>query len=210
MISRLSGTLLEFDPTTHNMVIDVGGVGYDVEVSANVLQKGVAVDEAILVHTHMVVREDAQLLFGFASKAERELFRAFIRISGVGPKLGLALISVLEPQVLVAAVRSNDISALTRVPGVGKKTAERLMVELKNRLEDLTTTFDVAVAPITPHTTPIDSTTEAVDALVALGYRPLDAQSAVAQALRQLDATASVQEIIRQSLRGFAQSGAAS
>ena len=211
MISRLSGTLLELDPGSHNIVVDVAGVGYEVEVSANVLQRGAALQEPIALHTHLVVREDAQLLFGFASRGERDLFRAFIKISGVGPKLGLALISALDPQTLSAAVRSGDTSVLTRVPGVGKKTAERLMVELKNRLDDLTATFSITLGPVTPAPAAGDPATEAVDALVALGYRPVDAQTAVNNALSLLgEGERGVQDIIRRALRGFAQSGAVS
>ena len=113
MIGRLTGKLLELDGGS--VLVDVAGVAYEVEVSAGVLQTLPRVGEEMRLHTHFVVREDAQLLYGFASKSERELFRAFIKISGVGPKLGLALISALDPQSLSAAVRNNDVSMLTKV-----------------------------------------------------------------------------------------------
>ena len=170
------------------LLVDVSGVGYEVEVSSGVLQTLPQLSEPVTLHTHFVVREDAQLLFGFVSRAERDLFRAFIKISGVGPKLGLALISALDPQTLSAAVRNNDVSVLTRVPGVGKKTAERLMVELKNRLDDLGAD---GVVPLTVPEAGAGGATiavEAEDALLALGYRPAEAARAVAAALAEGDA----------------------
>ena len=167
------------------------------------------------MHTHFVVREDAQLLFGFATKAERELFRAFIKINGVGPKLGLALISALDLQALTAAVRNNDISLLTKVPGVGKKTAERLMVELKNRLEQLNdingVAFNVVSVSGADGVVSPGVTVEAEDALLALGYRPQEASRAVAQALQNAgDAEHTVEQLVRLALRGFVKTGSAS
>lgn len=204
MIGQLAGCLIELDVETGMLLLDVSGVGYEVEVSANVMQSNPQKDDAMTLHTHLVVREDAQLLYGFASRTERNLFRGFIKISGVGPKMGLALISALDPQSLAAAVRSNDVSALTRVPGVGKKTAERLMVELKSRIDDLAGQHipakTVGVDPLLD-TAPV----EAEDALVALGYRPLDASHAVRLVLKDATDELTTAEIIRRALRTFAQ-----
>ncbi len=212
MIGRLSGKLIELDASV--LLVDVAGVAYEVEVSAGVLQTLPRMGDDILLHTHFVVREDAQLLYGFAAKSERDLFRAFIKINGVGPKLGLALISSLDPHSLGTAVRNNDVSLLTKVPGVGKKTAERLMVELKSRLDALT---DSGAVPM--HVVSVDGqaggatvgvaalAAEAEGALVALGYRPPEAARAVAAALQSMTTTSpTAQELVRLALRGFAQS----
>jgi Holliday junction DNA helicase RuvA len=216
LIGRLTGRLIELDASV--LLVDVAGVAYEVEVSAGVLQTLPEVGQDIILHTHFVVREDAQLLYGFAAKNERDLFRAFIKINGVGPKLGLSLISALDPHALSHAVRSNDVSMLTKVPGVGKKTAERLMVELKNRLETLEQSGAVPFNVVSVSEAATDSMSsiakvaaEAEDALIALGYRPLDASRAVAQAVRgaateESDSTPSVQTLVRRALRGFAKS----
>ena len=214
MIGRLTGKLLEMDAGA--LLVDVAGVAYEVEVSAGVLQALPRVGEDITLHTHFVVREDAQLLFGFAARNERELFRAFIKINGVGPKLGLALISALDPQTLAAAVRNNDVSVLTKVPGVGKKTAERLMVELKNRLDSLTDSGAVPLSVVSVDgadgVSPAGNAAEAEDALIALGYRPPEASRAVAAAVRSEAGAAglSAEELVRLALRGFARSTGAS
>ncbi|MBC7210904.1 MAG: Holliday junction branch migration protein RuvA, partial [Pseudomonas sp.] len=133
MIGRLRGTLAEKQPP--HLIIDVNGVGYELEVPMTTLYRLPKVGEPVTVHTHLVVREDAHLLYGFAEKRERELFRELIRLNGVGPKLALALMSGLEVDELVRCVQAQDASVLVRVPGVGKKTAERLLVELKDRFK---------------------------------------------------------------------------
>lgn len=203
MISRLTGNLLELDGA--HLVADVHGVGYEIEVAGSVIETLPQIGFEISLFTHFVVREDAQLLYGFASRAERDLFRAYIKINGVGPKLGLALISSLDPSSLARAVRSGDVSVLTKVPGVGKKTAERLLLELKNRLDALS---EISGAPL-------DSAegghshraveVEAEDALIGLGYRPADAARIVAKTMQTLADNATVEEIVRQSLRTVAQ-----
>ena len=209
MIGRLTGKLIELDANT--LLVDVAGVGYEVEVSAAVLGMLPGGDEKFTLHTHFVVREDAQLLYGFAAKNERELFRAFIKISGVGPKLGLALISALDPHALVVAVRNNDISLLTKVPGVGKKTAERLMVELKSRIDALAQSGAVPLNVLSGDNlssprAPLMAV-EAEDALIALGYRPQEAHRAVSKALQSVvEEDISAAALVRLALRGFAPS----
>jgi Holliday junction DNA helicase RuvA len=207
LIGRLSGTLLELDAAT--LLVDVGGVAYEVEVSAAVLQALPRIGEDIMVHTHFVVREDAQLLYGFVARQERDLFRAFIKISGVGPKLALALISALDAQTLSTAVRNNDVSMLTRVPGVGKKTAERLMVELRARIETLTESgavpFNVVSVDGERADVAGEVAMEAEHALVALGYRPAEAAKAIAMVLQRMDDEISTAEqLVRLALRSFA------
>ncbi|XOV84448.1 MAG: Holliday junction branch migration protein RuvA [bacterium] len=212
MIGRLSGKLIELDAT--HLLIDVAGVAYEVEVSANVLQLAPQTGTALTLFTHFVVREDAQLLFGFASKDERDLFRAFIRINGVGPKLGLALISALDPHTLGVAVRDNNVAVLTKVPGVGRKTAERLMVELKSRIDQLTHNGAVPAVVVSADGAFVSGghsqVGEAEDALIALGYRPAEAQRAVAAASRQVSTDQpSAEALVRLALRGFVQSSGA-
>ena len=205
MIARIHGRLLDVDGTY--LTVDVGGVGYEIEVSAGVLQGAIAVGEPVTLHTHFVVREDAQLLFGFASKAERDLFRAFVKLNGVGPKLALALISSLDMTTLAAAVRNNDVGLLTKVPGVGKKTAERLMLEMKSRLDMLTEAGGVplSVVSIDTSVTGMAVASEAEDALIALGYKPPEAAHAIAQVLAGSDADEhTVETLVRDALRSFA------
>ncbi len=203
LIGRLTGKLLETQGTT--VLIDVAGLGYDVEVSATVVDTLPRLGDELILHTHFVVREDAQLLYGFSSKEERTLFRSFIKISGVGPKLGLALISSLDPHALVTAVRSNNVSMLTKVPGVGKKTAERLMVELKNQIDVLSTAGAVPMNVVSASGTSQGVTSEAEDALLALGYRPQQASQAIDTVLQSFPADSlTAQELVRKALRTFA------
>lgn len=172
MIGRINGQLLEVSDNT--ILVDAGGIAYELEVTSAVLARLPRGNAPIALYTHFVVREDAQLLYGFGSKDERDLFRALIRISGVGPKLGLALISAVSLAQLARCVADNDASALTKVPGVGRKTAERLLVELKNRFEDVVLVAEPEVA-----TSDSQAVTEAEKALVSLGYKPSEARLAV-------------------------------
>lgn len=201
MIGRLRGTLAEKQPP--HLLVDVGGVGYELEVPMTTLYRLPSVGEPLTLHTHLVVREDAQLLYGFAEKRERELFRELIRLNGVGPKLALALMSGLEVDELVRCVQAGDTKALTRVPGVGKKTAERLLVELKDRFqawEALPGSAPLVVEPA--RALPVASAeADAVSALVALGFKPAEASRAVA--LVDGDDLSS-EELIRRALKGMA------
>jgi Holliday junction DNA helicase RuvA len=204
LIGRLTGKVAELDANL--VLLDVNGVGYEVEASASVLHALPGMGEIMSVYTHFVVREDAQLLYGFSSRGERELFRAFIKISGVGPKLALALISATDLSSLHYAVRHNDLSLLTRVPGIGKKTAERVMLELKNRLDTLTDSGAVPLSVVSVDTS--SDALEAEQALVALGYRPVDASRAVHRVIDEMhDDALPVRELVRLALRTFAQTG---
>ena len=201
MIGRLRGTLAEKQPP--HLLVDVNGVGYELEVPMTTLYRLPGVGEALTLHTHLVVREDAQLLYGFAEKRERELFRELIRLNGVGPKLALALMSGLEVDELVRCVQAGDTKALTRVPGVGKKTAERLLVELKDRFQVWASMPAIAPLVVEPARAPAVSSAEAdaVSALVALGFKPAEASRAVA--LVEGDDLSS-EELIRRALKGMA------
>ena len=201
MIGRLRGTLAEKQPP--HLIIDVNGLGYELEVPMTTLYRLPKVGEAVTLHTHLVVREDAHLLYGFHEKRERELFRELIRLNGVGPKLALALMSGLDVDELVRCVQAQDASALVKVPGVGKKTAERLLVELKDRFKawetapSLFTLVPNGALPVAPVSS---AESDAVSALISLGYKPQEASRAVAA----VDAKGlSSEELIRRSLKGM-------
>ena len=134
MIGRLRGTLLEKQPP--EILIEVSGVGYEVNMPMTCFYKLPKEGEEAIVYTHFVVRDDAQLLFGFNNKTERALFRELLKANGVGPKLGLAILSGMSAEQFVACVHNEDATSLVKLPGVGKKTAERLVLEMKDRLKD--------------------------------------------------------------------------
>jgi Holliday junction DNA helicase RuvA len=203
LIGRITGRLILIEGNL--ILLDVAGVGYEVEVSAGVLAQSPQSGEPLTLFTHFVVREEAQLLFGFSDQRERDLFRAFIRINGVGPKMALALISSIAPATLVAAVQANEVGILTKVPGVGKKTAERLMVELKSRLDTLLPDGVAAAAAISSSADPVVGR-EAEDALIALGYKPSQAADAVQQAQNGLSDSGRVdtEQLVTWVLRSMA------
>ncbi len=202
MIGRLRGSLLEIKG--NDVLVDVSGIGYEVEVAASVLEKAPQTGQALTLYTHFVVREDAQLLFGFATASERDLFRGFIKINGVGPKLALSLLSSLDVATLAMAVRTEDISMLTRVPGIGKKTAERLMLELKNRLDDLSEASGVSLAVVDVKKQGDLPVREAENALIALGYKPAEASRMIAGVMARSEGELTVEDMIRLSLRSIA------
>lgn len=199
MIGRLRGTLAEKQPP--HLLLDVGGVGYEVEVPMTTLYRLPAQGEIVTLHTHLVVREDAHLLYGFGEKRERELFRELIRLNGVGPKLALALMSSLEVDELVRCVQAQDTAALVKVPGVGKKTAERLLVELKDRFKAWESLPGIAPL-VLPNQAAVVASAEAdaVSALVALGFKPQEASRAVAAVEGE---GLSSEELIRRALKGM-------
>lgn len=200
MIGRLTGVLLEKQPP--HIILDVQGVGYELDAPMSTFYKLPALGQSVTLHTHMVVREDAQLLYAFGEKRERELFRELIRLNGVGPKLALALMSGLEVDELIRAVQAQDTSALVRVPGVGKKTAERLLIELRDRFkawEALPGAFK-PLAGEGGNAAPVSQSSDAVSALIALGYKPQEASRAVA-AIEE-DGMSS-EELIRRALKGI-------
>ena len=196
MIGRLHGVLLHKEPPA--LLVDVGGVGYELEAPMTTFYELPAVGEKVTLYTHLVVREDAHLLYGFAREAQRRLFRALLKVNGVGPRVALAVLSGLSDEEFTRCVADEDIARLTKVPGIGRKTAERLVIEMRDKLP-----ADVATAAPATDTasTPADPVSEAVSALVALGYKPNEASRAV----RGVSAKGlSAEEIIRQALKGMA------
>ncbi|TCK08827.1 Holliday junction branch migration protein RuvA [Marinobacterium mangrovicola] len=206
MIGRLTGELAEKQPP--QLLLDVSGVGYEVEASMNTFYKLPALGESVVLYTHMVVREDAQLLYGFADQQERILFRALIKTNGVGPKLALAILSGTSSEEFIRCVHNEDSATLVRIPGVGKKTAERLIVEMKDKLDRLEiptmTEFALAASEsgvVAPKLT--DNRQEAESALIALGYKPVQATKAIENSVSALGEGASVEELIRTALKSM-------
>lgn len=175
MIGWLKGRLLE--KHAPELLVDVNGVGYEVQVPMTTFYK-LPESGPVELYTHFVVREDAQLLYGFASKSERSLFRSLIKVNGVGPRIALAILSGIEPQIFVSCVHNNDINALVKIPGIGKKTAERLLIEMRDRLKDWFMEGE-AILPGSTDAPRISLANllvrEAESALVALGYKPAEA-----------------------------------
>jgi len=190
LIGRLSGTLLEKHPP--QIVIDVNGVGYEVDVPMSTLYNLPATGERVTLLTHFAVREDAQQLYGFLTAAERDTFRQLIRISGVGPKLALAVLSGLSVADLAQAVALQEAGRLTKIPGVGKKTAERLLLELKGKLADEIVGATGATARGVGG--------DVLNALIALGYSEKEA----ALAVKALPEGVAVEEGIRLALKSLA------
>ncbi len=204
MIGRLRGILIEKLPP--ELLIEVNGIGYEVQMPMSCFYELPEIGEEAIIYTHFVVREDAQLLYGFNSVKERALFREVIKANGVGPKLGLAILSGMTAAQFVSCVEREDISTLIKLPGVGKKTAERLVVEMKDRLkgwgsELSTPATDAAPIDTTTMIKPVLNTEdEAVSALIALGYKPQQASKVVSQVAK---AEMSSEAIIREALKSM-------
>jgi Holliday junction DNA helicase RuvA len=195
MIGSVRGRIASKTPP--QLMVDVGGLGYELEAPMSTFFHLPAVGQEVSLLTHLVVREDAHVLYAFATEAERRLFRSLIKVSGVGPKIALALLSGISVEAFSRCVVNEDITALTKVPGIGRKTAERLVIEMRDRLGDpATPAAGDAGTPVSASASP---ESEAYGALIALGYRP-------AEATRLLKAvgpgTHSTEELIRRALQG--------
>ena len=176
MIGRIRGHLMEIQPP--DVLRDVAGVGYEIQVPMTTVYELPAIGAEVTLFTHFVVREDAQLLYGFSRERDRSLFRHLIKVNGVGPKLGLAILSGMDTPSFVRAVQREDASTLVQLPGVGRKTAERLLIEMRDKLADWILELEGEFAE--PESRDIQA--EAESALVALGYKPAEASKAVAAA----------------------------
>ena len=200
MIGRIRGTLLH--KQAPQLLIDVNGIGYEVSAPMSTFYNLPELDESITLHTHLVVREDAHTLYGFATENERAMFRALIKVNGVGAKLALTILSGISAEDFIVCVMDNDTAGLTRLPGVGKKTAERLIIEMRDKLKDWgTQTTDTSSGKPTTLVQPVDAVADAVSALIALGYKPPEASKMV----RIVDAKdLPSEEIIRQALQAVA------
>jgi Holliday junction DNA helicase RuvA len=190
MIGRLNGVLLEKTPPL--VLVDVNGVGYECEVPMSTFYNLPAVGDKVVLLTQFIVREDAQLLYGFGSDRERQTFRQLLKVNGVGAKSALSILSGLSVDDLVQAVTLQDTALLTRVPGVGKKTAERLLLELKDK-------FSIDGLPVTAGGQAKSASSDVLNALLALGYNEREALAAV----KQLPAEVSVADGIKQALKSL-------
>ncbi len=196
MIARLSGTLILKQPPL--MVIDVSGVGYEVEAPLSVFYDLPETGQPVIILTHLSVKEDSHTLYGFSSEAERTLFRQLLKISGIGAKLALTILSGASGEELARYVVERDAASLTRLPGIGKKTAERIIIELRDKLDAIP--LAAAPGPGSGPAVAADAISEASQALNALGYKPQEANRMV-RAVAQPDM--SVEEIIRHALHSM-------
>jgi Holliday junction DNA helicase RuvA len=200
MIGFLRGTLVHLDPP--QLVVDVGGVGYEVEAPMSTWTRLPAVGGEIQLRTHLVIREDQHLLFGFSTEAERQLFRDLLKVNGVGARIALAILSGISVEGFIRCVQSSDTAALTKVPGVGRKTAERLIVDLRDRVEKMVTAGLEAVGATDARG--VNAADEVLDALAALGYKPAEARRMIQQANPSSSSTA---DLLRAALKLAAPQG---
>lgn len=200
MIGRLKGMLLE--KKAPELLLDVNGVGYELLAPMSTFYQLPAIGQGVVLFTHLVVREDAHQLFAFFEEQERQLFRALIKVNGVGPKVALAILSGVPADEFVRLVQNNDINALTKIPGIGKKTAERLVLDLRDKLA----AWQSAAPGLTPALPELDNkglSEDAETALIALGYKPQDAAKMVMRVLRDKPDISRSEEIIRLALRAM-------
>ena len=199
MIGRLSGVLIE--KLAPNLLIDVNGVGFEVQAPLSSFLDIGQVGTKVTLFTHLGVREDAQLLYGFSDKMQRTMFRTLIKVSGIGPKLALGILSSMDADTFACSIRNHEVSALTKLPGVGKKTAERLIVEMQDRLKEWQTQAPLWAA--------VDKTeadgrnhllAEAESALVSLGYKPQEASKMLSKMPAEINSS---EEMIRRALKGM-------
>jgi len=203
VIGRLKGIVLE--KKAPDLLLDVNGVGYELQAPMSTFYQLPAPGQGVVLHTHQVVRDDAHLLFGFFDQHERALFRALIKVSGVGPKVALAILSGVTADEFVRLVRHDDDTALTRIPGIGKKTAERLLLEMRDRLKDWQSPASRAQPADAPSSAPGNNAVseDAETALIALGYKPQEAARMIVRALKDNPALERSEEIIRRALKAM-------
>ena len=193
MIGLIHGRIAAKMPP--QLLVDVGGVGYEIEAPMSTFFLLPAVGEEVHLLTHLVVREDAQLLYGFSTEEERRLFRNLLKVSGIGPKIALALLSGISVEGFAHCIQNQDVSALTKVPGIGRKIAERLLIEMRDRLNGAQSLPGATTVPVGT-----SAEAEAFGALVALGYKPAEAT----RLLKTVEGTATTEEMIRRALQSAA------
>lgn len=192
MIGRIRGVLLEKEPPA--MLVDVAGVGYELEAPMTTFYDLPSTGSEVTLYTHLVVREDAHLLFGFSRASQRSLFRGLLKVSGIGPRVALAVLSGMSEDEFALCVSSEDIARITKVPGIGKKTAERLVIEMRDKVQ----ADQQAVVAAGGGEIALDPATEAVSALIALGYKGNEASRLVRNVSGD---DLSTEDIIRQALK---------
>lgn len=198
MIGFIRGKL--FSKTPPQLVVDVQGVGYEVEAPMTTFYDLPALGEELLLYTHLVIRDDAHILFAFSTESDRKMFRALIKVNGVGPKLALTILSGQSAEEFHRCIHDNDVQALVRLPGIGKKTAERLIIEMRDRLPENADSSDSGQS-ISARQTVNNPKQEAISALCALGYKPQDASKMVQNISQE---GKSCEDIIKLALQGAA------
>ena len=204
MIGRLRGLLIE--KIAPEILIECHGIGYEVTMPMTSIYALPELEEEAIIYTHFVVREDAQLLYGFANKTERKLFRLLIKVNGVGPKLALAILSGMSADQFVSCVAHDDLSTIVKIPGVGKKTAERLLIEMRDRLKDWQSTSTTPATDAMPvqlqheNTLINDAKGDAINALISLGYSQQQADKSLKIVYRD---GMSSEELIRDALKSM-------
>ncbi|MBC59387.1 MAG: Holliday junction branch migration protein RuvA [Gammaproteobacteria bacterium] len=203
MIGQIRGILIEKNPP--EILVDVGGITYEIQVPMSTLYQLPDVGQEVVLHTHFVVRDDAQLLYGFCHTKDKTLFRSLIRVNGVGPRMALVILSGMEPDEFVRVVRNNDVTAMVNMPGIGKKTAERLIVEMRDRLSEWQASEGADSAPETQDSASTIKvfSKDAEAALIGLGYKPQQAARAIAQVLKDNLEITDSEELIRLSLKSI-------
>lgn len=199
MIGRLRGEIVE--KQAPDLLIDVNGVGYEVQAPLSSFIAIGKIGEAVTLYTHLAVREDAHQLYAFSDKAQRTMFRTLIKVSGVGPKLALGILSSMDADTFARCIQQQEVTALTKLPGVGKKTAERLIVEMQDRLKEWQTPAPLwAAVDQAEQATHNDKLAEAESALVALGYKPQEASKMLAKVADNVESS---EEMIRLALKSM-------
>ncbi|MDR3477912.1 MAG: Holliday junction branch migration protein RuvA [Gammaproteobacteria bacterium] len=199
MIGQLRGIILEKQPP--ELLLDVNGVGYEINAPMSTFYHLPDVGKEVTLHTHFIVREDGHHLFGFYAREERSLFRTLLKVNGVGPRLALTILSSIEPNEFIRCVVNNDTESLVRLPGVGKKTAERLIIEMRDKVSTLSASALSSESTFIKSATQVNrnqATQDAVSALIALGYKPQEASRAISKVD---DGAMTSEDIIRQALR---------
>jgi Holliday junction DNA helicase RuvA len=201
LIGQIRGIIVAKNPP--EILVEVAGITYEIQVPMSTLYKLPELGQQLLLHTHFVVREDAQLLYGFYESKDKTMFRSLIKVNGVGPKMALAILSGMEPDEFVRIVRSNDVTAMINMPGIGKKTAERLIIEMRDRLKDWSAVESVESGS-NPKETPNSITRDAETGMVSLGYKPQQAARAIAMVMKENNDITDSEELIRHALKSMA------
>jgi Holliday junction DNA helicase RuvA len=199
VIGQIEGKLLAKNPP--EVLVEVAGIAYEIQVPMSTLYQLPDIGQDVRLHTHFVVREDAQILYGFYHSKDKDMFRSLIRVNGVGPKMALGILSGMEVDDFVQTVRSNDINTMVSMPGIGKKTAERLIIEMRDKLSG----WDSDNAKSSPESKsgPSAITKDAEIAMVKLGYKPQHAARAIAQVLKDNPDAMDSEQLIRLSLKSM-------
>jgi holliday junction DNA helicase RuvA len=196
MITHLRGILTEKRPPS--LVVDVNGIGYEVEAPMSTFYRLPELQQEVKLLTHLVIREDAHILFGFSSETERQMFRTLIKVNGVGPKLALSILSAMELETFIHCVQQGDLAKLMKIPGVGKKTAERLVIETRDRLAQMPGQSSQVIQPQSLTQGVTSAVDDAISALIALGYKAAEANQMV-NAIKQEGLTS--EALIRRALQ---------